>query len=111
MRVLFFPALSCFLLFSLSGCGADKEKLYGKWELQEPVAGMPAGTIWEFRKDGKMIAYARGRTIEFGFSVSGDVLEIQLGAKKDTTRLVTLTDAELVCRDRDGTTAKFKRAK
>src|SRR5262249_34841996 len=111
MRVRFFGAFVCLLLFAAMGYGVEKEKIHGKWELTEAVAGMPAGTIWDFRKDGRLVVSVGERSHTFTYSVEGSMIKLKIGEKKDETKITTLTDTELVCRDADGTTAKFKKVK
>ena len=42
----------------LSAADPDPADLLGKWELTEEAAGIPKGTIFDFRKDGKLFITA-----------------------------------------------------
>jgi uncharacterized protein (TIGR03066 family) len=89
------------------------EDLLGKWELTAEAAGIPKGATFDFRKGGKLIVTAKvgdeEKVFDFGFDIKGKLLELEVGGKKDTTGIEKLTETELVCKDNDGTTAKFKR--
>src|SRR5262249_5399585 len=87
---------------------ADKDKIVGTWELTKEVAGMPQGTTWEFRGDGKLLVEAKGKMVEFNYQVIGKIVHIEFLGKKDTTGIQQLDDNDLVLKDKDGTTAIFK---
>jgi uncharacterized protein (TIGR03066 family) len=98
------------------GWAGQKEDLLGKWELTEASAGMPKGTIWDFQKGGALVVSAKindkSVTVNIKYELKDKILHLELdGGKKDTTGLEKLTKTELVFKDRDGTLAKFKRAK
>ena len=108
-------ASTVLLFVAMPARADDKEDLIAKWELTEAAAGMPAGTIWEFKKGGILgvIAQANGKEIklEFKYELKEKILHLDVNGKKDTTGLQKLTKEELVLKDNDGTMAKFKKIK
>ena len=94
---------------------AADDDILGKWELTEEAAGIPKGSTFEFKKDGTLIVTATvggmEKEFKFKYELKGKVLKIVIGDKADTTEVTKLTDKELVCKDADGTTAKFKMVK
>jgi uncharacterized protein (TIGR03066 family) len=92
----------------------NPEDLIGKWVLTEAAAGMPAGTEFDFQKGGKLqvIVELKGekKAIDFNYELKGKVLRFDSpDTKADTTEVVTLSKTELVCKDANGTVAKFRR--
>jgi uncharacterized protein (TIGR03066 family) len=91
------------------------EDLLGKWELTEVAAGIPKGAIFDFQKDGKLVVMfemeGEKKTFDFKYELKERMLKLTIGDKSDTTEITSLDKTELVCKDKDGTTAKFKRAK
>jgi uncharacterized protein (TIGR03066 family) len=118
MKRIYSLALLCGLFAVANATAADPkpEDLIGKWELTEEAAGMPKGTIFDFQKGGKLVVTVEvnkeKRSVDFGYSLNKEVLKLTLPDKTtDTTEVKTLNKDELVCRDANGTTAKFKRVK
>ena len=109
-----FLAVACVIVAPTLARAADDDIL-GKWELTEEAAGIPKGSTFEFKKDGTLIVTATvggmEKEFKFKYELKGKVLKIVIGDKADTTEVTKLTDKELVCRDADGTTAKFKKVK
>jgi uncharacterized protein (TIGR03066 family) len=104
---------AAFLLLASSALAADPDPndLLGKWELTAAAAGMPAGTAFDFQKGGKLQVVVEKKTIDFVYELKGKVLRFESADKKsDTTEVVTLNKTELVCKDANGTVARFKRA-
>ncbi len=91
------------------------DDLLGKWELTDAAAGIPKGSTFDFQKDGKLVIVApvggEKKTFDFKYKLKDKLLEFTVGDKTDTTEITTLTKTELVCKDKDGTIAKFKKAK
>jgi len=91
------------------------EDLLGKWELTEDAAGIPKGAIFDFQKDGKLVVAAQvdgeKKTFDFKYELKEKQIKFTIGEKSDTTEIIVLDRSELICKDKDGTTAKFKRAK
>ena len=91
----------------------------GKWELKEKSGDLPVGTIFDFQKEAKLVVTAvvngEKKMVEFGYELKGNVLRFDLpgvpGGKSDTTEVATLDKTDLVCKDKNGTIAKFKRLK
>jgi uncharacterized protein (TIGR03066 family) len=110
-------AVVVLLLVPVSAPAADPklDDLLGKWELTEAAAGIPKGSTFDFHKDGKLTVVAtvkdEKKTLDFKYKLKDKLLEFTIGDKSDTTEITTLTKTELVCKDKNGTTAKFKRAK
>ena len=115
--ILGFTAMCVVLLCPAFSRAEDSklEDLLGKWELTEAAAGIPKGSTFEFKKDGTLIVTASvggmEKEFKFKYELKGKVLKIVIGDKADTTEVTKLTDKELVCKDADGTTAKFKKVK
>ena len=92
----------------LSGCGVDKEKLVGKWELESSPDGKGKGMIMEFTSDGKVkLGAALGdKTLtlaESTYEISGQNIKIKEAGKADSEGRVTeLTDEKLVIKDAKG---------
>ncbi|HEY1861446.1 MAG TPA: TIGR03066 family protein, partial [Gemmataceae bacterium] len=93
-----------------------KDKLVGVWEATKGDA--PKGATLEFSKDGKLkIAFeADGKkiAIEGTFKVDGDSLETNLKGPdgkehKETMKIKTLTEKELVTEDEKGKIDEFKK--
>jgi uncharacterized protein (TIGR03066 family) len=117
-RILGLAALCLVLNPALSRADDYKlEDLLGKWVLTEAAAGIPKGSTFEFKKDGKLEVVAeiggKKQTFEFKYELRGKdkVLAFTINGKTDTTAILSLDKDELVCKDADGTTAKFKRSK
>jgi uncharacterized protein (TIGR03066 family) len=91
------------------------DELLGKWELTDAAAGIPKGSTFDFHKDGKLVIVAtidgQKKSFNFQYKLKDKLLEFTVGDKTDTTEISSLNKLELVCKDKDGTTAKFKRAK
>jgi uncharacterized protein (TIGR03066 family) len=91
------------------------EDLLGKWELIDAAAGIPKGAVFDFQKDGKLVIVATiggsKKTFDFKYKLKGSSLEFTVGDKADTTEIVVFDKKEMVCKDKDGTMAKFKRTK
>jgi uncharacterized protein (TIGR03066 family) len=110
-------AVVCLLFAPAAARAADPklEELLGKWELTEASAGIPKGAIFDFQKDGKLVVMAKvdgeDKTFDFKYELKekDKLLKFTVGDKSDTTEVVTLDKTDLVCKDKDGTTAKFKR--
>ncbi len=110
--------LCLFLLLTATSAADPKlEDLLGKWELTEAAAGIPKGAVFDFQKDGKLVVTAsingEKKTFDFKYELKAkeNTLVFAIENKTDTTQIVTLSKDELVCKDKDGTTAKFKRVK
>jgi len=115
-RTLCITAICLFVSPAFASAADPKlEDILGRWELTADAAGIPKGSTFEFKKGGKLVVTAtvggEKKTFDFGFGIKGKLLEIEVNGKKDTTEILTLNDKELVCKDNDGTTAKFKRLK
>lgn len=117
LRVLF--ALACLLLAPASGW-ADEPKLdelLGRWELTEAAAKLPKGTVFDFRKDGRLVVAAEvggeKKTLDAKYELrpQANAIAFTANGNTDTSTILTLTEKELVLQDRDGTTPKFRRAK
>ena len=110
------PVLVC-LLFAPGARAADPklDDLLGKWELTEKTAGIPKGAVFDFQKGGKLVVTAevddKKMTFEFKYELKDDQIKFTIGNKSDMTKITTLNEKELVCTDKDGTIAKFKRVK
>lgn len=112
-------ALGCFFLSPALARAEDPkpEDLLGTWELAEDAAKVPRGSVFDFQKDGRLVVTAtvggEKKTFDFKYELRAkeQVLAFTANGKTDTTAVVSLTKDELVCKDNDGTTAKFKRAK
>ena len=108
-----------FLFVASFASAADPklDDLLGKWELTDASAGIPKGSTFDFHKDGKLtiVATVAGekKTFDFKYKLKEKekLLEFTVGDKTDTTEITSLTKTELVCKDKDGTIAKFKKAK
>jgi uncharacterized protein (TIGR03066 family) len=99
----------------------NKEKIVGTWVLEKPADpnGLPAGTVFEFTKDGKVKVSAKvdGKDInlEGTYSVDGDKLKTVIKDSSgkehsDTDTITKLTDKELVIKDsRSGELLTFKK--
>jgi uncharacterized protein (TIGR03066 family) len=110
-------ACACLLVVPAAMSAADPkvEDLLGKWELTEASAGIPKGATFDFKKDGKLVVVAdvkgEKKSFEFKYELTKSTLKFTVGDRTDTTEIVTLDKTDLVCKDKDGTTAKFKRVK
>lgn len=110
------PVIFLLLASPAPAADPDPNDLLGKWELDEEAAKLPKGTVFDFQKGGKLqvtVEPKKGelKTIDFTYELKGKVLKFESADKKsDTTEVVTLTKTELVCKDANGTVAKFKRA-
>ncbi len=108
-------AVACLLSIPVAAPAADPkvEDLVGKWELTAEAAGIPKGAIFDFLRDGKLVVTAEvggeKKTFEFKYELSEKRIKFIVGERTDTSEIVTLDKTDLVCKDRDGTTAKFKR--
>jgi uncharacterized protein (TIGR03066 family) len=109
-----FLAVAVAIIAPTAARAADDDIL-GKWELTEEAAGIPKGSTFEFKKDGTLVVTATvggmEKEFKFKYELKGKVLKIVIGDKADTTEVTKLTATELVCKDADGTTAKFKKVK
>jgi uncharacterized protein (TIGR03066 family) len=114
-----FVCLSVFcLIFSPAFAAAEDPKLedlLGKWELTEEAAKIPKGSTFDFQKDGKLVlgveTNGERKMFEIKYELKEKLLAFTINGKTETTEITTLTKTELICKDRDGTTAKFKRVK
>jgi uncharacterized protein (TIGR03066 family) len=110
-------AVVCLLLAPGAAPAADPklEDLLGKWELTADAAGIPKGSVFDFQKEGKLVVTAEvdgeKKTFDFKYALKEKLLTLTVGDKSDTTEVTKLDEKELVCKDKDGTTAKFKRVK
>jgi uncharacterized protein (TIGR03066 family) len=118
MRALGLAALFLFLAPALVRADDPKlEDLLGKWELTEEAAKIPKGSTFDFQQGGKLVITAtvnnEKKTFDFKYELKPKekLLAFTVNGKTDTTAIVTLTKDELVCKDNDGTMAKFKRVK
>src|SRR5262245_21858567 len=118
-RVLCLTAF-CLFLSPAFASAADEPKLddlLGKWELTEEAAGIPKGSIFEFQKDGKLALTVeingKKEMLKFDYELKAKekLIAFTINGKTDTTEIIKLDKTDLVCKDKDGTTAKFKRAK
>ena len=123
-------AVVTLLLVGLAGCGGStttggssstntpttKDKLLGTWEVTK--GDMPPGSTIEFTKEGKLkftIKLPDGKTHseEGTYEVDGE--SIKTGHKegdkevKETIKIKSLTDKELVTLDEKGKTDEFKK--
>jgi len=106
-----------FVLFASSAALADDpnpDDVIGKWELTEPAAQLPKGSVFDFQKGGKLLVTValKGdkKSVEFGWSLKKSTMTLELPTKKsDTTEVTKLTKSELEFKDANGTVAKFKR--
>ncbi len=88
----------------LSGCGVEKEKLHGKWIVEDGTEAAPRGMVWEFASDGKLNwAYAAGGPFVtkegLTWSVDADRLSFKLDGNEGRARIRELSDDRLVLRD------------
>jgi uncharacterized protein (TIGR03066 family) len=97
----------------------NKEKIVGKWKMVKGE-GVPAGTVIEFTKDGKVSVTVdvggKSMTIEIGtYSVEGDkvTLKTKIGEKEDTevNDIKTLTADKLILVDPKKKEAELGRVK
>jgi|GEM_PF-6067881 len=114
-RLFWFAFLGLILSPTLAPAADPKlEDLLGKWVLTDD-AHLPKGSIFEFKPDNKLVvtvmAGGEKKTIELAYElkVQQKQLTFIVNGKPDTTAIVVLTKTELVCKDKDGTTPKFKR--
>lgn len=117
-RVLCLTAFCLFLSPAFVSADEPKiEDLLGKWELTEEAAGIPKGSTFDFQKDGKLVIgveiNGEKKMIDFKYELKTKekLLAFTINNKVDTTEVITLDKTSLVCKDKDGTTAKFKRLK
>lgn len=95
-----------------SGARADDlDDLLGKWELSEAALGMPAGAVWDFRKDGDLQVAVKDKSLALKYELKNKYLLLEIKGIKDATQIVTLNKTDLVLKDNDGATFKLKRAK
>ena len=93
----------CVLAF-VSGCGVEKEKLHGKWVVEDGPSSIPKGTVWEFTPDGKLL-WASHLNASFvtkeglAWSVSGKVLTTRMNGNEGKARIQELSDDKLVLKD------------
>jgi uncharacterized protein (TIGR03066 family) len=90
------------------------EKLLGKWELTEKAAGFPKGTVFDFQTGGKLVITVEingeAKMTPVKYELKERTLRLTAGDKTDTTEATyDPRTGELVCKDKDGTTARFKR--
>jgi uncharacterized protein (TIGR03066 family) len=91
------------------------EDLLGKWELTEEVAGIPKGAIFDFQKDGKLVVMAdvggEKKKFDFKYELKEKQITFTIGGESNRSEVVTLDKTDLVLKDNDVISAKFKRAK
>lgn len=113
-RFWFMPLFVCLLPF-LAGCGVDKNKIEGKWVVEDGpppeydsegklIKGVPKGMVWEFAPDGKLNCSIQpdGKSITkdgLTWKVSGNFLVTTLNDKEGKARIKELTDSRLVLKD------------
>ena len=90
------------------------EKLLGKWELTEKAAGFPKGTVFDFQTGGKLVITleidGKKSMADVKYELKERTLRVTAGDKTDTTEATYGSSRdELVLKDKDGTTARFKR--
>ncbi len=90
---------------------SNKEQIVGTWELVKSDQGWPAGTTWEFAKDGKAVVDLGGGAKAHGaYEVNGDALKwTPEGKDANALTIKTLTDDKLVVADDKGKTNEFKK--
>jgi uncharacterized protein (TIGR03066 family) len=87
------------------------EKLIGTWELTKGQVD-PGSTV-EFTADGKIKAIARQsgqiEVTEGTYSVEGQTIKSTIEGKNETTKIITLTDSQLITEDEARKIDEFKK--
>src|SRR3954470_23392307 len=93
--------LTPIILAFFAGCGVDKEKIIGTWELEDGPEKIPKGTLWEFTSDGNRKEGSAGFMGEKGtYEINGSVITLRLPGKSEgKARIKELTDDRLVLKD------------
>lgn len=77
------------LLFVLTACSDNKDKIIGTWNME-------GGETFTFNKDGTYRAVSkRGEYFEGTYSIDGDKLTITYKGKSETGTIKTLTSSRL----------------
>ena len=105
-----FSISALILLTASAASAAEPEDLLGKWETLQPALGLPARTIWEFRKDGELQLAVNNKSIALKYEVKESALIIFIKGMKDTTEIVSVSKSELILKDGDGATIRMKKA-
>jgi uncharacterized protein (TIGR03066 family) len=128
MKLLPLASVACLMLGLTAASWADtkkdadkkasnKDKIIGTWEA---ISGeLPKGTLVEFTKDGKVTITGKiGEkvlTVEAIYEIDGDNLKTSHKEKgkevKETMKIISLTDKELIAKDDQGKLNKFKKKK
>jgi len=116
-------------LLSAGARAEEKEKekkidyakmLVGKWEATKVAEGtIPAGTVVEFLKDGKMKVAGKKDDTELAFEgtykVDGDklIFKLKFGEeeREQTITITKLTETELATKNKEDKVVEFKRKK
>lgn len=118
-------ALVGFLVFGLTAVAqaddkkepTNKEKIVGIWEPAKDE--LPKGSTVEFTKDGKLkviLDFEEKKITLYGiYELEGDklktVIQDEGKEQKETLKIKTLTDKELVLLNEEGKVEEFKRKK
>ncbi len=115
MRIALVLALVCWLSLPAGAADPKLEVLLGKWQLTAGVASIPTGAIFEFQNDSKLIVTAvvggKEKTFDVKYQLKAKIIEMTVNGMSDVTEVISLDEKELVIKDKDGTTAKFKKLK
>ena len=111
----------CLVVFAGSAAAQDDnaKKLLGAWEIAKQTGDLPAGTVVEFQKDGKMTVIIKedGKDMKLAgtYKLEKDKLNvtIMVGDEKHEEALTIkkLTDDALELEDKDKKTETFKKKK
>jgi len=124
MNALKLFAVGAVLCLPAAGRGEEKpdyaKLIVGKWEVTKADPGtVPAGTLVEFTKDGKMKVTAKKgdaeMTIEGTYKLEKDTFTMTLKVgdeeRSQTITVTKISDKEMSTKDKDGKVVELKKSK
>jgi uncharacterized protein (TIGR03066 family) len=92
------------------GALVTEDKLVGIWLVVKSEAGVPEGTTFEFKKNGKVKQTAGGKSMEVDFKIEGDkIIQSHEGKQLDADTVTKLTDTEMITKDKKNKLTEFKK--